>query len=67
MHLNAVYRVISEQIIMFVKIMNRLKFFGGASYDVIGDFDGGSVRIKDAKTLFIQSTPQATQASIYLT
>ena len=30
---SAVYRVMSERIIMFVKIMNR--FFGGASFEVL--------------------------------
>ena len=30
---SSVYRVMSERIIMFVKIMNR--FFGGASFEVL--------------------------------
>ena len=62
------YRVKVERIILFVKIANwyfERKCFSALQFR---SFDGGSVRIKGGKTLYLPVHPkQATQVSIYLT
>ena len=67
----ATYRVKVERIILFVKIANRYferKCFSARRFR---SFEGGSVRIKGAKTLYLpvvhsKHTASYTQASIYL-